>query len=125
MNDETLLHRQVNPSWILLGRVTSQAFKPTPKDEHKLSVYDGDQIDAEDSWVHYTTSLGLASVGVLAISVAECTAEGLNARPDPDPFDEHAVIEFEGNSNSQIEKKSKKLKKKAVDRGWQYEPETE
>jgi hypothetical protein len=38
LNDTTLLHRQINPSWVQQGRVTSQAFRPTPKDESKLSV---------------------------------------------------------------------------------------
>ena len=45
MTPDTLLFRQVNPGWIREGRVTSQAFKPTAKDEKKLSVYDGDQAE--------------------------------------------------------------------------------
>ena len=36
-----LLHRQVHPSWIQEGRITSQAFSPTPKDLGLLSVYLG------------------------------------------------------------------------------------
>lgn len=64
MNPTTLLYRQVNPSWIQSGRVTSQAFKPTPKDERRLSVYDGDLITPADAWRHYTESLGFSSVGV-------------------------------------------------------------
>jgi len=40
VNDSTLLHRQVNPAFVQSGRVTSQAFKPTPKDQGLLSVYD-------------------------------------------------------------------------------------
>lgn len=53
MTHETLLHRQVHPSWIQEGRVTSQAFKPTPKDEGMLSVYDGDVSGPEESWRHH------------------------------------------------------------------------
>jgi tRNA(Ile2) C34 agmatinyltransferase TiaS len=72
MTTQTLLLRQVNPSWVQAGRVTSQAFKPTQKDNKMLSVYDGDQIEPEASWRHYTEQLGHLSVGVLAVIVAEC-----------------------------------------------------
>lgn len=47
VNEATHLHRQVHPSWVQDGRATSQAFKPTPKDNGRLSVYDGDQMVAE------------------------------------------------------------------------------
>jgi len=46
MTDETLVHRQIHPSFVQAGFPTSQAFRPTPKDESKLSVYDGDMITA-------------------------------------------------------------------------------
>lgn len=68
MNLETLLLRQINPSFIQNGRVTSQAFRPTPKDENKLSVYDGDQITPEDSWRHFTLNPLCSSAGVMAVS---------------------------------------------------------
>ena len=60
MTPATLLLRQVNPSWIKNGRITSQVFKPTPKDAGCLSVYDGDQITAEASWRHYTIELEMS-----------------------------------------------------------------
>ncbi len=122
MTGATLLFRQVHPSFIRAGRVTSQAFRPTPKDRSLLSVYDGDMLTPEDSWRHYTVVLGLVSVGAMAISVEECSDEGLPSRPDPEPFPEHAVVDFTGLSESQIEKKSKKLKVAAETRGWQYAP---
>ena len=46
MTSETLLLRQIHPSFVQKGRVTSQAFRPTPKDEHLLSVDNGDKIAA-------------------------------------------------------------------------------
>ena len=64
--------RQIHPSFIQEGRVTSQAFRPTPKDEDKLSTYDGDQIDARSAWKHYTETLGHDSDGALGVSVSEC-----------------------------------------------------
>jgi hypothetical protein len=93
VNPATLLHRQVNPSWVQNERVTSQAFKPTPKDGNELSVYNGDLISAEASWHHFT-GRGMKSVGVLSVTVAEAEASDTRPRPDPEPFPEHAVIDF-------------------------------
>ena len=121
MTGTTLLLRQVHPSFVQAGRVTSQAFRPTPKDESLLSVYDGDQITPEKSWFHFTSQKDCSSIGVMAVTVDECAAEALTARPDPEPFPEHAVIDFTGLTNNQCEKKCKKLRMKAEARGWQYQ----
>jgi hypothetical protein len=118
MNGTTLLYRQIHPAFVQEGFTTSQAFRPPPKDETKLSVYDGDQIGADTSWNHYTATLKLQSAGTVAVSVGECAGEKLPARPDPEPFPEHAVIDFNGLSDGQCLSKSKKLKAKAQTRGW-------
>ena len=124
MTGPTLLLRQIHPSFVQDKFVTSQAFRPTPKDESKLSVYDGDQISPEAAFIHYTTIWKLNSAGVLAITVDECSGEGLPARPDPLPdCAEHALIDFAGLSSNQCEKKSKKLKAKADVRGWLHKPD--
>ncbi len=125
MTDGTLLFRQVNPHWMQADRITSQVFKPTPKDVNHLSVYDGDRIAAEDSWRHYTGKLGYSSVGVVAVTVEECKNHGLPAQADPRPFPEHVVIDFSGCSSGQIEKKARHLKKAAEDRGWLYRAEVD
>jgi len=39
MTENTLLLRQVHPSFVQDGKITSQVFRPTPKDENKLSMY--------------------------------------------------------------------------------------
>ncbi len=121
MTDETLLFRQIHPNFVQNERVTSQAFRPTPKDEGKLSVYDGDMISAEDSWKHHT-GLGLESAGVLAVTVQECDAESLVVCPSPQPFPEHAHIDFNGPglTNSDIRSTAKRLLAAALERGWQY-----
>ena len=124
MNLSTLLHRQVNPSWVQQGRVTSQVFKPTPKDNRRLSVYDGDQVNAFHAWLHYTTELGFASIGVLAVTVTECEDLELVVEPDPTPFPAHAVIKFDACTASQIEKKAKRLKAAAEARGWLHRAKT-
>ena len=121
VTEGTLLHRQVHPSWVQQGRVTSQVFRPTPKDKKKLSVYDGDKITADKAWEHFTTVLMFPSVGVLAVTVAECKSLQLTPAPDPEAFPEHALIDFTPHAENQIVKKSKLLKACAETRGWQYQ----
>lgn len=120
MTSTTLLLRQIHPSFVKNGRVTSQAFRPTPKDEHKLSVYDGDLINAEASWIHYR-SRKLESSGVTAVTVEECSKEDLIVRSSPEVFPEHAEIDFLGCKPNECEKKSKRLRNAAVVRGWLYQ----
>lgn len=86
-----------------------------------LSVYDGDQIEPEASWRHYTEQLGHPSVGVLAVIVAECQSLELPVEPLPEDFPEHVIIRFDSCSGGVIEKKAKVLKRHAESRGWQYE----
>jgi hypothetical protein len=120
MTEATLLLRQIHPSFVKLGRATSADFRPTPKDEHKLSVYDGDLITPAAAFAHYR-GRKLESVGVMAVTVAECNAQELPARSSPEDFPEHAEIDFTGLSNSQCEKKGKKLRDVAETRGWLHQ----
>ncbi len=123
MKPNTLLYRQIHPSFIQSDRVTSQVFCPTPKDKELLSVYNGSLISAEEAWIHYTQKQQLESVGVLAVSVAEVNHIGLQSRPDTSSFPEHAVIDFFGLSNKEKKVRSSLLATKARDRGWQYRSE--
>ncbi len=121
MNNDTHLLRQIHPSFVQHGKVTSQAFHPTPKDENKLSVYDGDQITCEDSWKHYANELNLQSVGTQVILFGECIEKDLIVTPDPKAFKEHVLIDFSGLSNGQKKSKAKFLRNAAEKRGWCYE----
>jgi len=120
MKDQTLLLRQIHPNFLQNGRVSSQAFRPTPKDEQRLSVYDGDQIDPEPAYRHYTETLRFQSSGVMAVTVAECDTLALQVQHDPTPFPEHVVIDFSAYSKKAVEKKAKQLKVVAESRGWLY-----
>lgn len=123
MNRDTLLLRQVHKDFIDDGNPTSQAFRPTPKDQRKLSVYDGDQITPFKSWEHYTQQQNLPSAGVLAVTVRECEDENISAYLDGVGFPEHAVIDFgQLASNSQVRNVSKRLARRAKTRGWMYGP---
>jgi hypothetical protein len=120
MKDQTLLLRQIHPNFLQNGRVSSQAFRPTPKDEQRLSVYDGDQIAPQPAYQHYTETMRFQSSGVMAVTVSECHTLALPAEPDPIPFPEHVVIDFSAYSKNAVEKKAKQLKAVAEARGWLY-----
>lgn len=121
MNLETLLLRQVNPGFIQNGRVTSQAFRPTPKDENKLSVYDGDRITPEDSWRHFTLNAACHSAGVMAVSQRQCSELNVPVIADGIPFPEHAYLNFSDMRKGEIERKAKVLASKAKERSWLYQ----
>lgn len=121
MNEKTLLLRQIHPSFIQSGRVTSQAFRPTPKDENRLSLYDGDQISPESSWIHFTSAPGCQSSGVMAASKGQFDELALAVIPDGCPFPEHVSIDFSAFSKGDIEKKAKILVRYAQKRDWLYQ----
>ncbi len=121
-NEQHLLHRQVNPSWVQEGRVSSQAFNPTPKDSGLLSVYDDALMTPEASFHHYTTTLGFKAVGTVSVSEDEVGGVGLSWRPDPEPFPAHAVIDYTTlGSASKVKAKAQALAERARARGWTYE----
>lgn len=121
MNDLTLLLRQIHPSFIQAGRITSQAFRPTPKDENKLSVYDGDQITAEAAWKHFTGNPDCRSAGIMAVTKGQCVDLALDVIANGEPFPEHASIDYSTFAKSEVEKKAKVLKGYAQARGWLYQ----
>jgi hypothetical protein len=123
LNPTLLLHRQIPSAWIQGDRVTSQSFKPYPKDNNRVSVYRDDLMSAEEAWRHYTEELRLNSVGIVAVSVEECRNESLAVDPDGIPYPAHASIVFPLElSKNQIEKTAGRLAAKARSRGWQYGP---
>lgn len=118
MTPDTLLLRQIHPSFIQDGRVTSQAFRPTPKDEFLLSVDDGDRVSAEASWQRFIANPTCTSIGVQAVSAAECTAQELPVIKDGMPHPEHCSVDYRAFDKKTIEKKSKLLRAQAETRGW-------
>lgn len=120
MDSETLLLSQIHPNFVQNGRPTSQAFRPTPKDECLLSVDDGSKILPRPSWERYTSTLDCQSAGVMAITFAECSVEGLPVVEDGNPFPEHCSIDFSNLTKSSIEKKAKVLVQCAIQRDWLF-----
>ncbi|AYO58117.1 hypothetical protein CO230_08280 [Chryseobacterium sp. 6424] len=128
MKEETLLHRQIHPTFILgkiisaqVFEISSQVFTPTPKDDFKLSVYNGEKFTPKESYEHYTKEL--VSAGTASVTIRECKSQVLNVTEDNDPFDGHSYIDYTGLSNGEIKAKAKKLKAIAITRGLTYIPE--
>lgn len=123
MNGDTLLLRQIHPNFVERdGQVSYVAFRPFPRDEGKLSAYDGDQITAEAAWNHYSRVLNLTSRGVMAVTVDECESQQTRPTLDSHPYREHVSIDFTGLSRRETKDAAKKLAELAMARGWQYGP---
>lgn len=120
MTPATLLLRQIHPSFVQAGRVTSQAFRPTPKDLGYLSVDNADLIHAQAAWQRHTASAGL-SAGVLAVSWSECHELVLPVLEDGHPYAEHCSIDYSAHNNCVREQEAKLLRSKAQTRGWQWQ----
>lgn len=120
MSPNTLLLRQIHPSFVQDGRVTSQAFRPTPKDELQLSVDNGDHVSAEQAWRRFIANPACASVGVQALAHSDCTAHELPVIEDGQPYPEHCSIDFSAFDKKTIEKKAKLLRAAAEARGWLF-----
>ena len=123
MTPTTLLLRHAHPSFMDGDRITSQVFMPFPKDEGCLSVYDGDLIKPEDSYAHYTQTLGNQSSGLWALTKAETDRENVPASADPLPnFPSHSKIDFGKRLEKDCRKIAKRLKILAAQRGKLYSP---
>jgi hypothetical protein len=120
MTPDTLLLRQIHPSFVQGGRVTSQAFRPTPKEELHLSVDNGDRLTAEAAWHRCTADPACTSAGVQAVSQSDCTAQALPVIEDGRPHPEHCSIDFSAFEKKAIEKKAKLLRAAAATRGWLF-----
>jgi hypothetical protein len=120
--------RQIHPIFVCNNVVSGQAFAvdkqaftPTTKDEGKLSTYDGAKFSYQGSYEHYTKEL--KSAGVMGITEAECTVEGLPFTYDTVPFDGHCSIDFNGKTKSEKRICANSLRDYASNRGWLYQPE--
>lgn len=127
MNSSTILLRQVHPSFVQADNIssqvfaiTSQVFRPTPKDDGLLSIYNGEKFTAEASHSHFTAEPKNQSFGVVGVTGEECDAQQLKWDEDNDPFVGHGYVDFNGLTNKEIEKKAKLLKIVAMQRGWLY-----
>lgn len=117
------LYRQVHPSWVADGVPSSQAFKPTKKDESMLSIALGSKTTAEGAFIHHTEVLECKSEGTWGVTGSEVMEVGLNSYAQPlAESPAHGFIDFRGLGRAQIEVKAKLLLDKARRRGRLYPP---
>ena len=121
---DELLYRQVHPSFMEDGVPSSAAFKPTPKDEGKLSLDRSSITTDEAAYILHTEGKSLASIGVYGLLVGECEDSSLSCYSDPLPATEllpanpaHAYCDFTGVGASRLKILAKRLKNHAVLRG--------
>lgn len=118
MKDDTVLLRQIHPAFVQEGRVTSQAFRPTPKDESLLSVDDGSLVSPEASFERFNNTPNCESIGLKAVTKGECSSAELPVIQDGNPYPEHCSIDFTGLGRKPAERKAKQLRSYASQRGW-------
>ncbi len=122
-DSDEVLYRQVHPQWIADGEPSSQAFKPTKKDEGMLSIAVGTKTTAEKAFLHHAQVLKLASGGTWAVTVGEVAAVELSSFEQPlENSRAHGFIDFRAHGRRAMESKAKLLVAKARDRGCMYQP---
>jgi hypothetical protein len=117
-----VLRRQVHPTFLDRGQPSSQAFRPTTKDNGCLSTR-REAMSAEDSYNAHLAE-GFASAGTWGVSVNTVDIVGCRAVDDSQLAgvpDHHAYIDFRHQSGKQIERTAKALKRDAIERGCLHE----
>lgn len=124
------LWRQVHPNWLSSGRLSSQAFRATTKDQGLLSVARGAKVSAHEAFDRHV-GRGNTSVGVAAATVADVheVASGMKLSitvwddsADQRLPDEHASIDCRELAGSKIKTFGDLMARRARDRGWAYTP---
>jgi hypothetical protein len=119
---DTLFFRQIHPTFLQNGNVSSEAFRPTEEHAWKLSLYDGSLITADSSWNHYTKVQKKQSAAVMALDSVDCSSVNLPVIPSPEFFPEHCHLDFAGSGTKVQKKMARKLRDKARLRGFVFQP---
>jgi hypothetical protein len=122
-NDSEILFRQIHPSFIQDGLISSQPFYPTSKDDDKLSV-DRESMTTPAAAFALFIAKGRNSAAVYGLSVGEFGQEKLDCYADPVEASDcteanpaHAVVDYGAHTTSERKNKAKRLKIKAIARG--------
>jgi hypothetical protein len=126
-----LLFRQVHPTQLQGGVLSSAIFIPTLEDKDQLSVDRSSLTTAKDSFDLFTGN-GLSSIAVYGVTVGEFGKEGLPCHPDPlqatgtlkaNPA--HAYVDYTSATGTNKRKKlAQRLRTVAADRGSLHIPQT-
>jgi hypothetical protein len=120
--DEILL-RQTHPNWMDEERPVSRHFLPNSNDAGQLSSDRSSLTTPREAFEAYLAKQ-LKTAGTWGVTVGEYGAEGLSCYSDPlSDNHAHAVIDFSAHEEKAQKGLSKKLYRKAIDRGRLYPKE--
>jgi hypothetical protein len=119
-----VLFRQVHPDLISQGQPGWSAFRPTPRDEEKLSLDRSNITTAKGSFTLHTHAKAKKSAGTWGLTVGEfetvallCYSDPIEASEDGPANDAHAVADYNGHEKAAIKKIALALQEKAIARG--------
>ncbi|MFD7656018.1 hypothetical protein ACFV4N_18775 [Actinosynnema sp. NPDC059797] len=118
-----LLYRQVHPTQMPNGTMSSEAFNPSARDKDLLSTL-REHVGPEEAYRRWTETNGFLSVGTYAVSVGEVDDQGLQAIDDAATTEpDHASIDYtSAQGKSERKRRSRKLRDAAVARGCLHRP---
>lgn len=117
--DEIML-RQTHPDWMDEGRPVSRHFLPNSRDGGLLSSDRGALTTPREAYEAYLAK-SRKTAGTWGITVGEYVGEGVSCYSDPlDDNHAHALVDYSASTEKEQKKISKKLYRKAVDRGCLY-----
>lgn len=117
---DEVLFRQTHPVWIDEGRPVSRHFLPNSSDGGLLSSDRSSLTTPREAYEDYLAK-ARKTAGTWGVTVSEYGAEGLACYSDPvDDNRAHAVIDFSSHDEKAHKGLSKKLYRKAIDRGCLY-----
>jgi hypothetical protein len=120
-DQQEILWRQIHPGFLHDGEVSSQAFRPTPKDDGKVSMR-RQAFGAGRAYVDHQR-LGFRTAGTWGVSVGEVMHTQARAVDDasaPGRPEAHAYIDYRHLNRRQTEATAKLLKVAAIARGRAY-----
>lgn len=116
-NAKELLFRQVRQHQMNEGESSSQAFRPLPKDHHRLSLDRSSLTNPQQSFDKFR-SRGFDTVAVFGLSVGEFESLNISCFSDPHACNiAHSYADYSMHNSSQQRKRSLRLKGLAMNRG--------
>ena len=122
-DDSEILFRQIHPNFMHNGEPSSDRFRPSERDQNRLSVDRSSMVAASESHALYMGN-GLASAAVFGVTVAEFADEAITCVADPVegtvttvPNRAHALADYSAHAAPRQKIIAKKLQRAAVARG--------
>lgn len=129
-DDAEVLFRQIHPSFLQDGEPSSDRFRPSERDEGKLSLDRSSITTAGESHSLYTDN-GNSSAAVFGVAVGEFRAQSVECESDPLPEEgklkanpAHALADFAPHDLKKQKTIAKRLKRDAIARGQLHPPKT-